>query len=76
VVVWANAGPATSVRPAAMATAETSFRMQVLLLVDRDLWPPLATAGAGPPPWFRYKNLGTIQADLHLDKFDSVNPSV
>jgi GDPmannose 4,6-dehydratase len=26
--------------------------------------------------WFRYKNLGTIQADLHLDKFDSVNPSV
>jgi hypothetical protein len=25
--------------------------------------------------WFRYKNLGTIQVDLQLDKFDPVELS-
>jgi hypothetical protein len=50
--------------------------MQVLLLVDRDLRAPLGDGRCRSATWFRYKNLGTIQADLHLDKFDSVNPSV
>jgi len=50
--------------------------MQVLLLVDRDRWAPLGDGRCRSATWFRYKNPGTIQADLHRDKFDPVNTSV
>ena len=58
-----------------MASAETSFRMQKLLLVDRDLWPPVGDGRCRSATWFRYKTSGTIQPDLLLDKFDSVKQS-
>ena len=58
-----------------MTNAETNFRMQELLLVDRDLWPPVGGGRCRSATWFRYKTPAPYSRTFVLDKFDSVKQS-
>src|SRR6266508_6627749 len=51
--VWALAGVANNARTAAKASAETTFRMRMFLLVDRDLGPPWGDGRCRSATWFR-----------------------
>ena len=64
--VWA--GMISNANPVGTVSAESSFRMRVFLLVNRDRGP--RAADRSRRHLFRFTSSGTIQPHLPVDKFD------